>query len=89
MTALRDLKPGWDSYGAPAIDPEAIRRAEAFVRLVTEKRANLVPMSSGGVSVEFYGDGDVEFGVYFEPTLDSAYLYLAEGDESELGRNPT
>jgi hypothetical protein len=82
---LRDLKPDWDTYGAPAIDPDAIRRAEAFVEMVTKSTPRLVPMSSGGVDVEFDTLRGMEFSVSFEPTLNSAYFYIAEGDEAELG----
>jgi hypothetical protein len=58
LNHLRALKPGWNSYGAPAIDERAIRAAEAILR--TPGQA--VPTVHGGVQIEWHCDGvDAEF----------------------------
>jgi hypothetical protein len=40
---LRMLKPGWDSYGAPAISESAIQALESF---------RVVPTHEGGLQLE-------------------------------------
>jgi hypothetical protein len=62
---LLELKPNWDSYGAPAIDPRAIVAARAFLGEPIP-----VPTVNGGVElvwewqnleleVEFAADGQI------------------------------
>jgi hypothetical protein len=74
---LRALKPGWDSYGAPPISPDAIASARAWLAGV-----QIVPTSHGGVQLEWHRHGvevEVEFSadgkdvnVFTEPSPASA-----------------
>ena len=53
---LHELKAGWDSYGAPAIAPEAVAAAQGF---------DVVPTSAGGVQLEWHRHGcdlEIEWG---------------------------
>jgi hypothetical protein len=51
---LRGLSEGWDSYGAPPIDPRALKAAESFLCPL------FVPTSPGGVGVEVHLPGGAE-----------------------------
>ena len=55
--SLKNLKPNWDSHGADVIEYRAI---EAVQRFVTVAGA-AVPLSDGGVQLEWHVDGwDIE-----------------------------
>lgn len=60
---LRDLKPNWNSYGAPAIDERCIQKAyELWRQLAGEWQ--VVPCTDGGVQLEQHRDGfDIEITV--------------------------
>jgi hypothetical protein len=57
---LRDLKKGWDSYGAPPIEPRCIRKAYELWRCLPGDWS-VVPYPDGGVQLEQHCDGfDIE-----------------------------
>ena len=52
LSALRTLRPGWDSYGGRPITEQAIATAQAIA---------FVPSPNGGVQIELHAGGaDVE-----------------------------
>ena len=56
LESFRELKPGWNSYGAPVISEASIEAAKAFLRL-----AQPVPTSLGGVQIEWHlKEADIE-----------------------------
>lgn len=57
---LRDLKPGWDSYDAEAIDERCIDKAFELWRQLSGEW-QVVPCNDGGVQLEQHCDGfDIE-----------------------------
>lgn len=55
---IKDLKQNWDSYGAPPIDDGAIAHAhQVLMAMDTDQPFAIVPMSSGGVQLEWTEDG--------------------------------
>lgn len=62
---LRALLQDWDSYGAPPIDLVVLERARAWLAAV-----QVVPMSGGGVQLEWHADGvDVEIAFDIDGTV--------------------
>ena len=59
---LRNLKPDWDSYGAPAIDQRAIDVAEKIISV----KPQLIPCNDGGVQVDFIVNSE-EYSVTLKP----------------------
>ncbi len=53
---LRELKPGWDSYDAKAIDPRAVEVAREIVHTRRDAWA-VVPLPDGGVMLARPGEG--------------------------------
>ena len=85
LDAVINLPPGWDSYGAQAIDPRLARMVEpAVVELMLNgvPPPSIVPNSDGGLSLEWYRPG-VELIIRVPPTwsdaddLPSAYFFDA------------
>lgn len=67
--ALAGLDEGWDGDGALPISPEAIATVQSF---------SVVPLSDGGVQLEFHRDGfDVEIEVAPQGKVTSV-LVIAE-----------
>ena len=61
LNELLNLQKGWDSYGAPPINPEVVAAVKSFLKAIRQTRASVVPTNSGGVQVESHIDGyDVE-----------------------------
>lgn len=63
LQMLEDLKPNWDSYGAPPLDKETILKAFDVWRQLDGLSGHwsVVPMSSGGIQIEQHRDGwDIE-----------------------------
>lgn len=57
LAELTQLPPGWDGYGAPAIEPAVIAAARRFVRSLPENlayRPQVVPMSPGNLQLEWH-----------------------------------
>lgn len=61
---LGNLKPDWDSYGAPAISKDAIATLEHFA---------VVPCSDGGIQLEVHRDGfNIEIEIAPDGTITQA-----------------
>ena len=58
------LPENWDSYGAPRVSADAIRRAARWLESVA-----VVPCSDGGVQLEWHSDG-VDFEIVFSANGD-------------------
>jgi|GEM_PF-3631871 len=69
IAQLEALEPGWDSYGGKAPTAEALGRLRGFDRALS-----YVPMSDGGIQVEFHA-----LGLDFEAVINPAG-HLAEYD---------
>ena len=57
LAAILALPPGWDSYGAPAIDANAITQASKVLQSVTEPNTPapyVLPTPRGGVQFEWH-----------------------------------
>jgi hypothetical protein len=57
ISALNGLRPGWDGYGAPAIDPGIIASAHRLIKALPENlafRPRVVPMSTGNLQFEWH-----------------------------------
>jgi hypothetical protein len=84
---LLTLRPDWDSYGAGPIDPSLVRAALNFMnRLLspTSSAPRVVPLSSGGLQLEWHRKGaDLE--VVFDRGEAPFFYYRngASGEESE------
>lgn len=68
---LTKLKPNWDSYNAPSIDAGAIFRAGVIAQSVIQtgiiQDCAVVPLSSGGVQLEWHRDGySIEISITLE-----------------------
>jgi hypothetical protein len=53
LASFKDLKPGWNSYGAPQITEESIKSARDFLLIQPQP----VPTSQGGVQLEWHLKG--------------------------------
>lgn len=72
---LRDLKPGWDSYSAKAIDSRCIEKAFELWRGLGGVNWSVVPCSDGGVQIEQHKDGiDIEIRVSPASALETPAL---------------
>lgn len=82
LQELAALPAGWDSYGAPPIDPECLIKAVQVLVEAMEPDTpapSVVPTSRGGVQFEWH-TGGVDFEIEVEPTcLVSAYYRTAGG----------
>jgi hypothetical protein len=57
LQKLALLKPNWDGYGAPIIDPKIIAAARTFIARLPESleyRPRVVPMSTGTLQFEWH-----------------------------------
>lgn len=68
LDEFRKLKPGWDSYGAVAVDDLTMRAVGVFLRAVCDGEAALVPLSDGSMQIEVHRDG-FEIELEFETTI--------------------
>lgn len=91
MTQLLALPPGWDSYGAKAIDRHRALAALYLVWLAVVNGASapvIVPTSDGGIQLEWHRRGaDLEIKVVSEALLQVFFEDLATGEsfEDEIG----
>jgi hypothetical protein len=84
---LLTLQPNWDSNGGGAIDPKVIHYAMNFINGLlgpTSPAPRAVPLSSGGVQLEWHRQG-VDLEVVFDPN-EQPYFHLrnrVNGEELE------
>ena len=92
LSEIAKLPEDWDSYGAKAIDPECVERAEDFINKEILPSHGIapfvVPSPSGGVQLE-WERGEHSLEIEFLPDGTTGYLYLngdgeisGEGDDS-------
>jgi len=89
LTALEDLTPEWDGYGAPVISPLAIAAARAFLTRVggDVQEPFVAPAGDGEVMVEWDHDGEsLEF--TFGPDGKATGLYLGYWNEEVTWEEP-
>ena len=77
LDRLAELGPNWNSYGSNVIDPRAIARVRCILRNWNKRRPDIaqpdiVPLSDGGVSVSWSGEGE-EFAVNADGEIDHVY----------------
>jgi hypothetical protein len=76
IESLRALAPNWDGYGAPAIAPDVIEAAKAFISKLPENvafRPLVVSMSNGTLQLEWH-DGPKSLALEFESPDSIRYL---------------
>jgi hypothetical protein len=85
LRGIERLPPGWNGYGAPAIEPAVITHVRRFLATLhtAEQPDRIVPTGRGGVQIEYEG----LLGRYLEIEFGSetiGFLYQApDGDEIE------
>lgn len=86
---LLNLQRGWDSYGAPAIDPGIIETAEGLLLRIAQHGLELpsvVPTSIGGVSLEWHRPGieiSIEFSRWGLRSDPRAVVFFADDESDE------
>jgi len=84
---LRTLPPNWDSYGANTIDPKTVQDAMNLLNGLlgpTSPAPRVVPLSSGGLQLEWHRQG-IDLEVVFDRE-EQPYFYVRNrlnGSESE------
>jgi len=76
LRQLAKLEKNWDQYGAPPINPEVIRAAEQFVKILPPNlvfRPRIVPLSSGNLQFE-WREGEKLLEFEFESPTTVHYL---------------
>ncbi len=86
---LRTLPRNWDSYGASPIDQKIIQSALDLINVLlgpTSPAPRVVPMSSGGLQLEWHPDS-IDLEVVFDRDEQPFFYYRnrVSGDESEHG----
>jgi hypothetical protein len=84
---LLTLKPNWDSYSADAIDPKLVHDAMNLINGLlapTSPAPRVVPLSSGGLQLEWHRQG-IDLEVVFDRDGQPFFYYRnhVNGDESE------
>lgn len=84
---LLSLPPKWDSYSAVPIDPKLVHEAMGVANellLPTSSAPRVVPLSSGGLQLEWHRQG-VDLEVVFDRDGEYSFYYRnrVNGDESE------
>ena len=82
---LLTLPPNWDSYGAGAIDPNVVHDAMNYINGLlgpTSPAPRVIPLSSGGLQVEWHRNG-VDLEVVFDRGEAPFFYFRA------LRENPT
>jgi hypothetical protein len=90
---LLTLPPNWNSYGAGAIDLDVVRTAMTFINEVLGPQSpapSVVPLSSGGLQLEWHRKG-MDLEMVFELREPPSFYYRnrANGEEGdyELSQN--
>lgn len=89
LEALGDLEPNWDSYGAPAMDPDTLQRARGILPFFGIFPPAVVPTSLGGVSFEWQervAHGIAEVSLEFHPNGKTSVYLAGPGYEAGYGR---
>jgi hypothetical protein len=84
---LRTLPQNWDSYGAGPIDPKVVQEAMNLMNGIlwpTSPAPCVVPLSSGGLQLEWHRQG-IDLEVVFDRDEQPSFYYRnrMSGDESE------
>ena len=84
---LLTLKPNWDSYSADAIDPKLVHDAMNLINGLlapTSPAPRVVPLSSGGLQLEWHRNG-VDLEVVFDRSEQPFFYFQnrVNGEESE------
>jgi hypothetical protein len=84
---LLTLPPNWDSYQAGTIDPKVVHDAMNFINAAlgpTSPAPRVVPLSSGGLQVEWHRNG-IDLEVVFDRGEEPFFYCInrANGEESE------
>jgi hypothetical protein len=91
---LLQLPEGWDSYGAPRINEEAVSTSWMLLRYLLSEDVRLpriVPTVEGGVQLEWYGNGiDLQIEVASAHDITLFYRNVGTGEswEGKLGEEP-
>jgi hypothetical protein len=87
LDGLLILEPGWDSYGAKRIDPEAVESARQVIRAIARPDTpapSIVPTSSGGVQIEWHTRGiDLEIELQPNDRIFIIFEDLGSGEKWE------
>jgi hypothetical protein len=71
LDKLREMKDDWDDDGALAPTEEAVDAAERILNMLRDVPGAAVPMTNGGVQIEWHARGfDIEFVLTPEGTLE-------------------
>jgi hypothetical protein len=79
LAGFAELKEGWDSYGAAAMDPETLDGFGVFLKAIEQGSAQIVPTRNGGCQVEVHEQGfdiEVEFDPFTDDDDDAGGVYL-------------
>lgn len=89
LTKLSNLRPNWDTYGAPAVSEYALERAAGFaLHFISTRRVpipDIVPTPSGGIQFEWHRnsvDLEIEFGASSE--IEVLFEDLVSDESHEL-----
>lgn len=84
FNALLGLKPGWNSYGAATIRPEAGETAFELLCDIMRARTpvpSIVPTANGGVQIEWHAKGvDLEIEVRSATQVSAYFEHSPSGD---------
>jgi hypothetical protein len=84
---LLTLPPNWDSYGAGTIDPSVVQAAMDRMNAVLRPNSpapRVVPLSSGGLQLEWHRQGiDLEIVFDRDEALSFYYRNRASGEEGD------
>jgi hypothetical protein len=87
FNVLLGLKPGWDSYGAPRVKPEAGQAAFDLLRDIMRARTpvpSIVPTADGGVQIEWHIKGvDLQIEVRSPTQITACFEHHASQDNWE------
>jgi hypothetical protein len=89
LSKILALEEGWDSYGAPRIEPGVVESAARFLATLTSigaPKPSICPTAHGGVQIEWHHSGkDLE--IEFLASTKVSVLYEGpEGQEEWEGR---
>lgn len=89
LVDLLTLPPDWDSYGAGTIDPKLVDEALAFTHGIlgpTSPAPRVVPLSSGGLQLEWHRKG-IDLEVVFDRN-EAPFFYFRDRSTGEEVEHP-